>query len=68
MNGWKDAQNNEVVGAGDCSGYENVSSFLLKRRIQPPSPMFDRYPKAAGALKVYPITTPDKDEPMVSET
>lgn len=58
----RDAQNNDIQVS---SGYDNVPN-PMKKKLQPPSPMFDRYPKAIGTLKVYPITTPDRDEPKVS--
>lgn len=58
MKNWseKDDQNNLIE-------YEKNSNITV-RKIQPPSPMFDRYPKPCGNLKVYDITTPDKDVPV----
>lgn len=64
-----DTQNNNV-------GFESVVTDLetpgmLKKlnnlKLQPPSPMYDRYPKV-GTMKVYPITTPDREEPKLDNT
>lgn len=53
-----------VANSGGGGGYENVP---IPRKLKPPSPAYDRFPKPmGGVMKVFPITTPDRDEPMVS--
>lgn len=67
-----DTKNNNLNSSS--SAYVNVTDFDLPNLEAPkkvnnvklhlPSPMYDRYPsKNLGQMKVYPITTPDKEEP-----
>lgn len=66
-----DTKNNNL---NSSTNYVNVTDFDLPNLEAPkkvnnvklhlPSPMYDRYPsKVLGQMKVYPITTPDKEEP-----
>lgn len=70
--GGNDTKNNNLTSSS--SAYTNVTDFDLPNLEAPkkvnnvklhlPSPMYDRYPsKSLGQMKVYPITTPDKEAP-----
>lgn len=73
--GGSDTQNNNDVGGYVDSTTTTTTDLetpaMLKKvnnlKLQPPSPAYDRYPKV-GTMKVYPITTPDRDEPKLDNT